>query len=152
MACSDRFFVWKLQTFIARQLFDAWKTVRFDLCECFFAITKLEVFCVTSVEGNKWNVNTNLNNYHQHQWRICTTHIRWELRLVFFNLKHVYAGQGAILSMPFYVLKFLMWMSMECSSVVRVAAFGLGNLCSNPGWFAVLNSNQKLSVGNNTIM
>ena len=29
--------------------------------------------------------------------------------------------------------------------MVSIAAFGPGDPSSNPGWFAVLNSNQKLS-------
>ena len=39
---------------------------------------------------------------------------------------------------------------MECSSIVSKAAFGHGDLGSNPNWFAVSNSNKKLSVTNNT--
>ena len=35
--------------------------------------------------------------------------------------------------------------SMESSSMFRVSAFGPGDLGSNPGWFAVSNSNWKLS-------
>ena len=31
--------------------------------------------------------------------------------------------------------------SMECSSIVSIAAFGPGDLGSNPGWFTVSNSN-----------
>ena len=34
-----------------------------------------------------------------------------------------------------------MHMSMECCSIVIIAAFGPGDLGSNPGWFAVSNSN-----------
>ena len=34
--------------------------------------------------------------------------------------------------------------------MVSVATFGPGYSGSNPGWFAVLNSNKKLSVANNT--
>ena len=34
---------------------------------------------------------------------------------------------------------------LECSSMVSVAAFSPGDPGSNPGWLAVLNSNQKLS-------
>ena len=37
--------------------------------------------------------------------------------------------------------------SMDCSSMVSVAAFG-----SNPGWFAVSNSNQKWTFVSNTSM
>ena len=40
--------------------------------------------------------------------------------------------------------------SMECSSMVSVAAFGQGDLGTNPSWFTVSNSNQKLSFTNNT--
>ena len=36
-------------------------------------------------------------------------------------------------------------------SMVTIAAFGLGDPITNPGWFAVSNSNQKLSGMNNTI-
>ena len=39
---------------------------------------------------------------------------------------------------------------MECSSMVSIATFGPGDPGSNPGWFAVMNSNQKLSFMNNT--
>ena len=41
-------------------------------------------------------------------------------------------------------------LSMECSSMVSVAAFGPRDPGSNPGWFAVSNSNLKLSFVNNT--
>ena len=34
---------------------------------------------------------------------------------------------------------------MECSSMVSIAAYGPRDLGSNPGWFAVSNSSQKLS-------
>ena len=34
---------------------------------------------------------------------------------------------------------------MECSSMASIAPFGPGDPGSNPGWFAVLNSNKKLS-------
>ena len=37
---------------------------------------------------------------------------------------------------------WLYW-SMECRSMVRVAAFGPGDPGSNPDWFAVSNLNQK---------
>ena len=33
---------------------------------------------------------------------------------------------------------------MECSSMASIAAFGPGDPGSDPGWFAVSNSNQKL--------
>ena len=42
--------------------------------------------------------------------------------------------------------------SMECSSIVSIAAFDLRDPGSNPDWFAVLISNQKLSPTNNTSM
>ena len=32
-----------------------------------------------------------------------------------------------------------------CSSLISLSAFGPGGPGSNPGWFAVSNSNQKLS-------
>ena len=35
--------------------------------------------------------------------------------------------------------------SMECRSMVSIAAFGPRVLRSNTGWFAVMNSNQKFS-------
>ena len=35
--------------------------------------------------------------------------------------------------------------------MVSTAAFGAGDPGSNPGWFAVLNSNQKLSFYSRTI-
>ena len=35
--------------------------------------------------------------------------------------------------------------SMECNSMVSMAAFGHGDPGSNPGWFAISNSNPKLS-------
>ena len=50
-------------------------------------------------------------------------------------------GQGRKLN---NVRNQIKW-SMECSSMVSVAAFGLGDPGSNPGWFAVSNSNRKLS-------
>ena len=34
---------------------------------------------------------------------------------------------------------------MECNLMASIAAFGPGGLVSNPGWFAVSNSNWKLS-------
>ena len=34
--------------------------------------------------------------------------------------------------------------------MVSIAAFGPGHQGSNPGWFAVSNSNRKLSFTNNT--
>ena len=43
-------------------------------------------------------------------------------------------------------------MSMECSSIVSIAPFGPGDPGSNPGWFAVSSSDQKLSFTNNTSM
>ena len=36
--------------------------------------------------------------------------------------------------------------------MVSIAAFGLGDPGSNPGWFSVSNSNQKLSFHKNTSM
>ena len=45
--------------------------------------------------------------------------------------------------------KFAKVLSMECSSMFSVAAFGPRDLGSNPDWFAVLNSNRKLSVTSN---
>ena len=36
--------------------------------------------------------------------------------------------------------------------MVSVAAYGLGNAGSNPGWLAVLFSNKILSFKNNTIV
>ena len=42
-------------------------------------------------------------------------------------------------------LKCVVPTSIECSSIVSIAAFGPGDPGSNPGWFAVLNSNRKLS-------
>ena len=36
--------------------------------------------------------------------------------------------------------------SMECSSMISLASLGPGDPGSNPGWFAVLNSNKKLSL------
>ena len=41
-------------------------------------------------------------------------------------------------------------LSMECSSMISVAVFGPGDQVSNSGWFAVSNSNRKLSFTNNT--
>ena len=41
---------------------------------------------------------------------------------------------------------------MECISIDSVAAFGPGDSGSNPELFAVLNSNKKLSLMNNTLM
>ena len=35
--------------------------------------------------------------------------------------------------------------SMECSSIVSIATFGYIDPGKDPGWFAVSNSNQKLS-------
>ena len=42
--------------------------------------------------------------------------------------------------------------SMECSSMVSMAAFGPEDFGSNPGWLAVSNSNKKQSITNNTGM
>ena len=36
--------------------------------------------------------------------------------------------------------------------MVRLVAFSHGDPCSNPGWFAVSNSNQELSFSNNAIL
>ena len=36
-------------------------------------------------------------------------------------------------------------MPMECCSMVSIAAFGPEDPGSNPGWFAISNSNQTLS-------
>ena len=46
----------------------------------------------------------------------------------------------------------IMVASMECSSMVSIAAVGHEDLGSNLGWVAVSNSNKKLSVTNNTNM
>ena len=43
-------------------------------------------------------------------------------------------------------------LSMECSLMVNAAALCPGDPGSNPGWFAVLNTNQNLFFMNNTIM
>ena len=37
---------------------------------------------------------------------------------------------------------------MECSSIVSIAAFNPKDPGSNPGWFAVSNSNRKLNFMN----
>ena len=43
-------------------------------------------------------------------------------------------------------------LSVECNSMVSIAAFNPGDPGSNPGLFAVLNSNQKLTFKKNTSM
>ena len=50
-------------------------------------------------------------------------------------------SQCVLGNLPFWNSKL-----MECCSMVSVAAFGPGDHGSNPGWFAVLNSNLKLSL------
>ena len=51
------------------------------------------------------------------------------------------AMQNMTMAMP----NIYLVMSMECNSMVSIAAFGHRDRGSNPGWFTVLNSNQKLS-------
>ena len=52
---------------------------------------------------------------------------------IFFNFPTKFFGFGKI--------KHLFQASMECGSMVSIAPFGPGDLGSNPGWFAVSNSN-----------
>ena len=45
----------------------------------------------------------------------------------------------AMLSVTQPKITAFLFLSMKCSLMVSVAAFGLGDPGSNPGWFTVLN-------------
>ena len=72
------------------------------------------------------------------------------VKLVFLNLVLSFFQFGTLDSAPGprpvnIQQVFEIW-SMECSSKVSVAAFGPGDPGSNPGWFAVSNSNKKIQA------
>ena len=60
-------------------------------------------------------------------------------------MKMAESGLSIRRSDPDAILKKPSTILMECSSMFGVAAFGPGDPDSNTGWFALSNSNRKLS-------
>ena len=73
-------------------------------------------------------------------WKLCG---HWQNHKSFLDLKHEIPKYNIRLEL--HERQLSQKKSMECSSMVSIAAFGPRHSGSNPSWFAVSNSNKKLS-------
>ena len=102
--------------------------------------------CVPNV--NKQGVPTRVCCFHQESWEqvprsgSAASANGLQKKATWKKLLSTDSAISGILCFIFsnFLMITLLW-SIECSSMVKESAFSPGDLGSNPGWFAVLNSN-----------